>query len=377
MSPLLHSARSADGTTITWTSTGDGPVLIHLPGAPLSNLVDEWQIPVLRAAYEALAAELRLIQFDARGTGHSQRDVSGFSLDAHVADLEAAIDAAGVNAEPIALLGFYGSVTEAIAYAARHPDHVSHLVLFGGAARGWLQMSGAETQALLSLIERDWNAFVESIAHAWLGWDVDPEQGRLAAEAFRAATTPVVARATLRAKSGMDVTPLLGKVRCPVLVLHRRDQRVIPLALSEELTAGLPNARLELLPGASATLFFEGTTEVVRTIVEFVRGRPAEGRVAASRRGPTEEAAAAGERARAVDGAPSREAQTVVLRRPLTPRELEVLRLIAGGESNAEIAHALGLSINTVERHVANVYRKIDARGRADATAFAVRQGLA
>jgi DNA-binding CsgD family transcriptional regulator len=120
--------------------------------------------------------------------------------------------------------------------------------------------------------------------------------------------------------------------------------------VSEELVAGLPNARLQVLDGRSASLFFEDTGTVVETIVAFIEDRaPA---LAPSRRpgiGP--------------DG--------------LSPRELEVLRLVAAGDSNGEIAARLGLSIHTVERHVANLYRKIDARGRADATAYAIRSGLA
>jgi DNA-binding NarL/FixJ family response regulator len=211
-------------------------------------------------------------------------------------------------------------------------------------------MSGPGTQALLSLIERDWDTFVESIAHAWLGWGIDAEQGRLAADWFRTAVTPEIARATLRSASAIDVTAELARVRCPALVLHRRDAEVIPLAMSEELVAGLPDARLTVLEGRSASLFFENTDAVVREIVEFVVG-PRRDRVA---RRPT-----------------------AIANPGLTPRELDVLRLIATGESNASIAADLGLSVHTVERHVANLYRKIDARGRADATAFAIRRGIA
>jgi DNA-binding CsgD family transcriptional regulator len=211
-------------------------------------------------------------------------------------------------------------------------------------------MSGQGTQALLSLIEQDWDTFVESIAHAWLGWGVDREQGQLAADWFRTATTAQTARAALRELSAVDVTPLLADIRCPALVLHRRDNEVIPLELSGELAAGIPDGRLEIVEGSSASLFFEDTDDVVARILDFVVGaRPASAR--RPRTGPA--------------GA------------DLTPRELEVLRLLASGDSNGEIAHRLSVSVNTVERHVANLYRKIDARGRADATAFAIRRGIA
>lgn len=347
VTPDLKFARSADGVSIGWTNIGAGPSLVYLPGVPFSNLEAEWRIPVLRRAFEGLALHLRFVQYDGRGTGRSQRDVSDLSLAAMLRDLDAVVDAAGLDR--FALLGFYNSVTHAISYAARHPERVTHLVLFGGSARGWDPMSGNATQALLSLIDRDWDTFVESVTHAWLGWP-DDEEGRLAADWFRTATTPAVARATLQAASGIDVTRELPDVQCPALVLHRRGATVVPLEMSNELAAELPNGELRLIEGRSASLFFEDTDAVVAEIIGFVTGR----------------APKAGAR-RATPAGRSR----------LSPREREVLRLVAAGDSNGEIAARLGLSTNTVERHVTNVYRKIDARGRADATAYAIHHGIA
>jgi DNA-binding CsgD family transcriptional regulator len=276
------------------------------------------------------------------------------SLDAMLRDLDAVVDAAGLDR--FALLGFYSSVTSAIAYAARHPDRVTHLILFGGGTRGWSPMSGASTQALLSLIEQDWDTFAEAIAHAWLGWSGHPE-GPQVADWFRTATTPAMARATLQAASGVDVTAEARRVRCPALILHRRDATVVPLEVSEEVAATLPLGELRILDGSSATLFFEQPDGVIDEIVGFVGGRP----VGRRRRQPDGTRTSRGR-----DGRPG----------GLSPREVEVLRLLARGETNGQIAADLGLSINTVERHVANLYRKIDARGRAEASAFAVRNGL-
>jgi len=140
-----------------------------------------------------------------------------------------------------------------------------------------------------------------------------------------------------------------------VLILHRADATVIPIELSEELARAMPAARLEILPGSSASLFFEDADTVVDRLVAFVRdpagaAPPTPVSRRGSRSGPSSE---------------------------LSPREVEVLRLVADGETNGQIAARLGLSINTVERHVGNVYRKIDARGRAEATAWAIRNGIA
>ncbi len=366
MPPDLRRARTSDGVAIGYTVSGrlGEAVVVLMPGVPFSNTAAEWQIPVLRRAFERLGAGTRFIQYDGRGSGQSQRDVDDLSLDAMLGDLDAVLDAERVNR--VVLLGFYHSVMLALAWAARHPSRAAGLVLFGGSARGWGPMSGSGTQALLSLIDKDWDTFVESAAHAWLGWP-DPELGRLTAQWFRTATTPAIAKATMREASAIDVTPELPAIACPVLVLHRADATVIPLELSRELVASLPDARLELLPGTSASLFFEDPEGVADRIATFAAG-------------PTT-AAPADKRAHAIprDSRGPRNGSTAGSTGPrgLTPRELEVLAAVAGGETNAQIATRLGISVNTVERHVSNVYRKIDARGRADATAWALRRGVA
>ena len=352
MEPTLATATAADGTRIAWTSVGDGPTLIHLPGVPFSNVEGEWRIPLLRRLFTDLGGQVRFIQFDGRGTGRSQRNVSDFALEAYIGDLDAVVEAAG--ADQVVLLGFFHSVTHAVAWAARHPERVRGLVLFGGALRGWDPMQGAGTQALLSLIERDWDTFVESAAHAWLGWPEGGE-GRLAADWFRSATTPAIARATLQAAYAIDVTADAARVRCPALVLHRVDATVIPFDLSAELARALPNGRLEMLPGASASLFFEDGDRVVDRLIRFVEDPEAAHPITAT---------AIGRRRARGSGT-------------LSPREIEVLRLLANGETNSQIAASLEISINTVERHVSNLYRKIDAGGRADATAWAIRNGVA
>jgi pimeloyl-ACP methyl ester carboxylesterase/DNA-binding CsgD family transcriptional regulator len=350
--PRVAFVTSADGTRIAWTSVGVGPALVSLPGVPFSNLEAEWRIPVLRRAFGRLAESVRLIQHDGRGSGRSQRDVTDVGLDAHLADIDAVVGATGVS--DVVLLGFYNSTMHAIAWAARHPERVRGLILFGGAIQGGDHMRDPGTQALLSLIDRDWNTFVESATHAWLGWP-DEDEGRLAADWFRTSTSPGVARATLQAAFEVDVTAEAATVRCPVLVLHRRDATVVPLVVSEALTAAMPRGRLELVPGSSASLYFEATDVVVDRIKAFVR---------------EPEAPAA---AHAVAGP----AAMIGIAGGLSPREREVLALVAAGESNGQIAARLGISINTVERHVSNLYRKIDVRGRAEATAWAVRRGLA
>src|SRR5712671_2294462 len=104
MDPTLATATSADGPRIAWTSVGGGPTLIHMPGVPFSNVDGEWRIPMLRRLFTDLGGQVRFIQYDGRGTGRSQRNVSDFSLEAYMGDLDGVVEAAG--ADQVVLLGF-------------------------------------------------------------------------------------------------------------------------------------------------------------------------------------------------------------------------------------------------------------------------------
>lgn len=285
---------------------------------------------------------------------YSQRDVTDLSLEAMVADLTAVLDQAGMA--EACLLGQYNSCPHAIAFAARFPQRVQRMVLFGGSARGWSAMSARQTQALLSLIEQDWDLFADTAAHHWMGWSA-VEAGKVLAEGIREAATPQIARATIQAASAADVTEQLPSVAAPTLVLHRRGMTQFRLEESRSLTIGLPRGRLAVLEGKQQALFTGEDERVVSILVDFFCSgiEPPEA--------ATPDVAAAGPFA-----PPSSE---------LSRREVEVLRLLAAGESNSQIARRLGLSTHTVERHVVNLYRKIGARGRAEATAYALRSGLA
>jgi DNA-binding CsgD family transcriptional regulator len=221
-------------------------------------------------------------------------------------------------------------------------------------------MSARQTQALLSLIEQDWDVFADTAAHQWMGWAAG-EAGRATADAIREAVTPQIARATLQAASATDVTELLPDVAAPTLVLHRRDMSQIPVDVSRSLAEGMPRGRLVMLDGAQPTLFMGDPDMVVGMLVDFF----CDGIEPSGDPSPP-------------PGMPSVAAgQVVSPPHGLSRRELEVLRRLAAGETNRQIARRLGLSPHTIERHVANLYRKIGARGRADATAYALRNGLA
>ena len=267
MEPSLRYARTSDEVTIAYTLTGEGQPLVWMPSVPLSNVFEQWRVPRLRAGYEGLGQHMRLILYDGRGTGHSQRDVDDLSLEATLRDLDAVVNHAG--AETFALLGYYFSALTAIAYAARHPERVTRLVLFGGSPRGLDLISPSESQALLSLVERDWDLFVNSAAHAWMGWSLG-EEGRLVADAFRSATTPAMARATIDAVRDADVSADVALVTAPALVIHRQGEGRIPLEVSEQLAQSLPNGRLLPLEGPAAGLFIDNAEADLAELLEFL-----------------------------------------------------------------------------------------------------------
>ena len=345
MVPRVEYARTSDGVTLAFTVNGTGGTLVLLPTLPFNNFLDEWQVPPLRMAYERLAAHFRVVQYDGRGTGHSQRDVSELTFGSMLADLDAVL--AQVHASGAGMVGLFNSCAIALAAAASMPERVARLALFGGTERGWSAMRNTETQALLSLIEKDWELFTETAAHSWMGWS-SGDAARAAARAFRAGVTPIVARATLQATSAVDVNDQLPQVSQPTLVLHKPGLTQVDVADARALAAALPDGRFQQLPGESAALFMDRGEAATEALVRFFGGTEM-----ADLAAPTDSSGGL-----------------------LTRREQEVLRLLASGSSNGQIGAELGISVHTVERHVANLYRKIDARGRADATAWAIRHGL-
>jgi DNA-binding CsgD family transcriptional regulator/pimeloyl-ACP methyl ester carboxylesterase len=342
--PEIRYATAADGVTLAYQVLGDGPPVVWLPS--LSNLVAQWRVPWLEDAYRHLARHVTLVLYDGRGTGSSDRriDTADLGVDAHVRDLTAVLDAAGLRSA--SLFGWYHSVATAVRLAATRPERVTRLLLFGGAARMRDAMSPAQTQALLSLVEQDWDLFADTAAATWLGWNAGPS-GRLVADLFRTSATPATAHAWFTAAASLDVTDDLARVTAPAVVLHRQGERQIPVEVSRRLADGLPRGRLVELAGDSPTLFHEDVAGDLALVTSYL----VSGVVPAVR-----PAAAPG---------------------GLTPREHDVLRLLAAGHSNPEIARELGIAVHTVERHAANLYRKIGARGRSDAVAYAYRHGLA
>jgi pimeloyl-ACP methyl ester carboxylesterase/DNA-binding CsgD family transcriptional regulator len=357
--PLIQYATTADGVRVACWTLGDGPPLVYLAGGPWSH-VELPQAPACRGWYERLAETRLLVRYDVRGTGWSERAVADYSLDALTLDVEAVVQRLGLAR--FALLAAADAGPVAIAYAARHPEQVTRLVLWCSWARA-ADVASPRLMAWLRSIDDDWEFMTDACAQLALGWSAG-ETGRHAARRLRESVTPETARAALTAMGTFDVTALLPRLTMPALVLHRRDIAWIPVAVARGLAARIPDARLILLDGESIAPYLGDAGAAARAIEAFL----SEGDQERARRedagmlAPAPDQSGAAHNRAYPDG--------------LTKREVEVLRLLAGGSTNVEIAEALSVSVRTVERHVANIYAKIAARGRANATAYALTHRL-
>jgi class 3 adenylate cyclase len=261
--PRIQYAQTADGVSIAYWTLGEGEPLVSLPEPSLSNIQFEWGMPKCRRYYERLASTRRLIRYDGRGTGLSERDVSDFSLDAMVGDLEAVVER--LELKTVGLIAAFNAGAGAITYAVRYPELVSHLILWCSWERSY---DPAWARAMDELAEKDWDVYTESAAHSIVGWSA-VEEARRFAEFMRESVTPATFIASSRAADKFDVTTLLPLVKGSVLVLHRPHQPLGSVEAAKVLASKIPNARLAMLGGALPLPWME-MESVLTAIDEFL-----------------------------------------------------------------------------------------------------------
>ena len=267
MEPRIQYAKTADGVNIAFFTLGEGMPLVSAPHVGVNHIQLEWQWPEYRTFLERLAQKARLVGYDLRGFGLSDRGVTDFSLDARVADLEAVADR--LELDRFVLFGNNDSGPVTIAYATRHPERVSHLVLWCAWARYWDVFSASQYDAIRSLVDRNWELYTETVAHASAGWSESEAASRIAS-LLRQCVAPEVYRAAAQATSEFDVTALLPHVRSPTLVFHRREYPLVGVDIATGLASRILDARLVLLEGASAIPFLGDTGALSRAIDEFL-----------------------------------------------------------------------------------------------------------
>jgi pimeloyl-ACP methyl ester carboxylesterase/DNA-binding CsgD family transcriptional regulator len=343
VSPTGRFCSLADGSSVAYASLGEGTTLVMVPGW-LSHLEYTWRHPAAASALQKLTAHHRLVWYDRLGCGLSDRDGFTLTLENDLEQLIAVLDACGIRRTH--LIGYSFGVPPAVVFAARHPDRVHRLVLYSGYARGSAMMPRESLEASTHLIRADW-----AMATRLLSTHLMPNAGAGDLHWFtryqQRSAEPEMAARLLEHTWSMDVRAALAHVVAPTLVVHNRQDQVIPASAGEELAALLPDARLHLLDGNEHDPFIRDAGSVVEVLLAFVDGRPLPTTTAAELPAPA-----------------------------LTPREREVLHLLASGATNDAIAAELAIAAKTVERHVTNLYRKLDARGRADATRAAVALGV-
>lgn len=256
----LHLARqkigfagARDGTRIAWARIGKGPPLLKAANW-LNHLELDWDSEVWSPLFQELARDHCLIRYDERGNGMSDWEVDNLGFDAFVTDLEGVVKQSGVERFP--LLGISQGAAVAIEYAARNPDRVSHLILWGGYASGWRVdddsvEARAEREALITLVANGWgrddSSYRNLFSRALIPGATEAE--RTAFDEFQRKTvSPANAARFLETFADIDVRHRLSAVKCPTLVMHARGDQRVPVAKGAELASRISGAEFVTLP---------------------------------------------------------------------------------------------------------------------------------
>jgi DNA-binding CsgD family transcriptional regulator/pimeloyl-ACP methyl ester carboxylesterase len=305
-------------------------------------------VPAWHKWDQRLAEHHQLILFDPLGVGFSDQAATGrpFQLESQLTDLRAVIERLGL--EEVALLAAQHAGPVAVTYAARYPERVSQLVLWCSYSSAVEYFGESRSEVVHQVLDKDWELFTETIAHAQLGWGEADSAGRFAALAREYLTPGTVASFDLALRA-FDVTAQLPLVKAPTLVLHRRQLRHPDLGLSRRLAAALPSAQLVVLEGDSIAPFVGDSDAALQALEAFLLPAHRDRHPHQLGTGLADE---------------------------LSERELAVLQLLGDGLSNAEIGLELVISAGTVKTHTAHIYRKLNVDNRTRAVARARELGL-
>jgi len=343
MQQQIRFCKTTDGVRLAFATVGTGPPLVKAANW-LNHVEYDWRTPIWRPLLERLARNRKLVRYDERGCGLSDWNVTEFSLDAWVRDLETVVDSAGLERFP--LLGVSQGGPIAIAYAIRHPERVSRLILYGSYGSGYnkrkltpLQLQ--EWRVLEDVVRVGWGrdtpAFRQVFSALFLP-DATAENLRAFDQLQRESASPENAANMMAAFGDLDVRDVAPLLRIPTLVLHRRGDLRIPYEEGLRLAGMIPDARLVTLEGRNH-LLLEGEPAFEQFLSEV------------------DTFLAAGEGAVSPKATPFPD---------LTDREAEVLGLVARGFANGHIAERLRISDKTVRNHVTNIFWKLGASTRAE-----------
>jgi pimeloyl-ACP methyl ester carboxylesterase/DNA-binding CsgD family transcriptional regulator len=337
-----------DGVRLAYATSGEGPPLVRAPHW-FTHLEHDWTNPAMQPWVAGLSRRYRLLRFDQRGTGLSDRDAPIPSWECHIDDLASVVDAA--QFERFALVGLSQGAAFAIAYAARYPERVSHLIICGGYARGRITrgVPKEEVETLRKLIELGWGRDDPSFRQVFTTRFL-PDAGLDAIHALND-MMPLTASAEaavriVSANETIDVRAAAAQVRCPTLVLHGRGDRTIPFEEGRLIATLVPGARFVSLETRNHLLMEDEPAwrDFLAALDAFYPPH----------------------------GIPAGETRF----QGLTARETQVLELIAQGLDNAQIAARLALAEKTVRNNITQIFAKIEVETRAQAIVRAREAGL-
>jgi pimeloyl-ACP methyl ester carboxylesterase/DNA-binding CsgD family transcriptional regulator len=352
MNQQIRFCTSFDGTRIAYATAGAGPPLVRVANW-VTHLELDWEGPIWPPWFEELARDHTLVRYDLRGCGLSDRAVDDLSLGAWVRDLEAVVDDLGLD--HFSILGLCQGGSIAVEYAARHPDRVQQLVLYdtythGALVEGQRIFERAKTEALTQMIKVGWgrrNAAFRKVFVDLLVPEGSKDQQQWLAELQRQSTSPEMAARLWRAFHQIDIRDAAPRVQAPTLVFHVKHDAMIPFQMGCRLASLIPEARFVPLGGENHILLPD---------------EPAWNRFVSELHGFL-----------STDELPALEEDGFC---ELTPREREVLDLMAQGISNGQIAEALFISPKTVRNHVSRIFSKLDVNRRAEAIVQAREAGF-
>jgi len=328
-----------DGKRIAYATVGEGPLLLF-SGRWVTHLEEDWAEPHVRGFYEELARTRRVVRYDRLGAGLSDRTlVSPPTLESETRALAAVFEACG--GEPATIFACSCTGLAAARFAGASPQKIQKVVFFGGyVSRS--DIPEATRRALVEFVRTSWPLAAQMLAGLTVPHAGGDEIAAVSRYQRRSAEADVAA-AFLELDLTADSRAFLPMLTMPTLVLHRRGDRTVPISHGRELASLLPNARFIALRGDSHIPWMDDQRELQRALAGFL-----DDTIPVESNGDS----------------------------PLSRRETEVLRLVAAGLSNREVASSLVLSEHTVHRHVANILRKLAQSSRTAAAAHAARVGL-
>ena len=274
MEQQIHFCATHDGTRIAYATVGEGPPIVKAANW-LSHLEADWHSPIWRHMLREFARDHTFVRYDERGNGLSDWNCDDLSFNAWVDDLESVVEAAHLDRFP--LLGISQGGAVAIAYAVRHPEKVSQLILYGAYARGWAKRDSPEEieqrEASLTLVRLGWGKDNPAFRQLWTSLyapDATPEQAQSFNDLQRISTSPGNAVKLLREMGNIDVVDLLPQVKVPTLVLHCRDEAGVPFEEGRKLAGSIPGARFVPLEGRNH-LLLEGAPSWGKFVQEIRR----------------------------------------------------------------------------------------------------------